>query len=497
MAKQSSENPQYQWRILHVEDDEGFRLITQRRIEQHLDTEVHYSSCQNLKEAQNILKTDYIDLILLDKMLKNKNSIPYIKKLQSLSPHSHIVMLTASDDTRDIAIALAEGASNYLQKDADEKLFIEVIKHSLYNIAKIKKIAFFEKKTDQRPISLAGSSAIISSARNKLIQISKTNLPVLITGESGTGKSYAARYIHQNRLLFENKHTPFLVVNLSALPESLIESELFGHVKGSFSGATADKKGILEVVNGGTLFLDEIGEIPLNVQKKLLLVLEEGNFYRVGDPKRKLHSAFKLISATNQDLEEQVREGTFREDLYMRLSTFPIHMPNLSERREDMAEIIESILPEACAKNSVQIPFAKIPQELISFLKQKNIRGNLRGLFHVISRLLVLSDKDANGQPLFDNWRSLLAHDNFIKNPAQKNINVAISSDESLQDAVQGFEKQIIIRALKQSTRQTEAAQKLKVPVQTLHTKITRYRIDPRLYLLNKRRNKNHGYRNT
>jgi DNA-binding NtrC family response regulator len=199
----------------------------------------------------------------------------------------------------------------------------------------------------------------------------------------------------------------FIPVNLAALPKELVERELFGNDVGAFTGAVRLKQGFVELANKGTLFLDEIGECPLDVQAKLLTVLNNGKYFRIGG-NTELHSSFKLICATNRDLEQMVKDGTFREDLWMRISTFQVKIPALHERPEDIPEITKAIFARCCAENNVDVTFESLPLELIEYLVENPPPGNIRGIDNLLSRLLVWSPRGKDGKPILSRWRSTL-----------------------------------------------------------------------------------------
>jgi len=251
--------------------------------------------------------------------------------------------------------------------------------------------------------------------------MAESSRPILLIGETGTGKSHSARLIHEYRKLFlKQKDRPFFSANVAELGKDRIENELFGHEKGAYTGADQMKQGYVELSDGGTLFLDEIGELPLHLQATLLKVLDEKKFRRLGSGTERT-SNFQLICATNRSLEDMIEKGEFREDLYMRISTLILKLPNLEERREDIPELVRALLPKACVENSIFVSFEDIPTDFIDYLQDVPFKGNVRGLEQQLSRLLLFSPRDRQGRPLLSRWREVegLAMKRFSANAKQ------------------------------------------------------------------------------
>jgi Nif-specific regulatory protein len=287
---------------------------------------------------------------------------------------------------------------------------------------------------------------------------------VLLRGESGTGKTLVAKALHYNG---KRKDKPFVVVNCSALPETLLESELFGHEKGAFTGATERKIGRFEQAEGGTLFLDEIGEISNAVQVKLLHVVQERNFQRLGSTKL-INCDVRLVAATNRDLEKAVSENKFREDLYYRLNVFPVYLPPLRERRTDILLLAEFFLEKFSKENNKLIK--RISTSAIDLLVQYHWPGNVRELQNCIERAVLICDEDT--------IKSIhLPPSLQIANPRSK------GSPLSLSSAVENFEKELIIEGLKKNNgNQTKTAQYLSTSLRIINYKIHQYNIDPKKY---------------
>jgi len=331
-----------------------------------------------------------------------------------------------------------------------------------------------ENRTLKRALSekysienLIGKSSRMQEVFEMVYRVASSNATVLLRGESGSGKSLVAKAIHYNS---NRKNKPFVVVNCSALPETLIESELFGHERGAFTGAYNRKIGRFEQAKDGTIFLDEIGELPQSVQVKLLNVIQEKEFQRLGGTKP-IKARCRIIAATNKNLEEAMRQGHFREDLYYRLNVFPIYLPALRERRTDILLLAEHFLEKYCKENNKNIKGISPPA--IDLLMQYHWPGNVRELQNCIERAVLVCDEDiirAHHLP-----PTLQSMTEGIEEP-QKKV-------RCLADAVADFEKELIIEALRQSKgNQTKAAQLLDTSLRIINYKIKKYGIDPKLF---------------
>ena len=306
-----------------------------------------------------------------------------------------------------------------------------------------------------QPPTFIGHSEKLKTILQMIDRVAPTNASVLILGESGTGKELIARRIHALGL---HSESPFVAINCGAITENLLESELFGHEKGSFTGAVVQKKGLVEMASGGTLFLDEIGEMPLSLQAKLLRFLQEGDFYRVGG-KESIHVDVRIISATNRDIENEVRTGRFREDLYYRLNTIAIKSPALRERKEDVPTLIEHFSPGT---------MRLFTPESIEALKAYSWPGNIRELQNIVERLRILSGGNAIGV-------TDLPHN--IKN-AKQGLELNMTGAPPIEMTLDELERIHILRCLNHfEGNKTRAAQSLGITIKTLYNKLHRYGI--------------------
>ena len=313
-----------------------------------------------------------------------------------------------------------------------------------------------------RLIDIIGNSSRMQEVFEMVHRVADSNATVLLRGESGTGKSMVAKSLHHNS---RRANKTFLVVNCSALPENLLESELFGHEKGAFTGAEQRKKGRFELAEGGTLFLDEIGEISTTVQIKLLNVIQERCFQRLGGTEL-IKSDIRLIAATNRNLEEAVLEGLFREDLYYRLYVFPVHLPPLRERRTDILLLAEYFLEQYCRENNKRIE--RISTSAIDLLIKYHWPGNVRELQNCMERAVLICDSNTISAV-------------HLPPTLQSSDSVSTDSPLSLAGAVESFERELIIDALKHTNgNQTKAAARLETSLRIINYKIHNYGIDPK-----------------
>jgi DNA-binding NtrC family response regulator len=343
----------------------------------------------NGEEGVEAFKRFQPDLVILDMQMPVMDGMGALKAIKEISPEQIVMIFSAFDDLETAIALMQAGAYDYLQKPFEvsrlKQSILNALRHK-YLLAEIKNLR--EEINQKYQFSnIIGSSGVMQDVFTAVNKIVNTNVTVLLMGESGTGKELIARAIHEHT---ENrKQNPYVAVNCAALPEHLLESELFGHEKGAFTGASEKRTGKFEYANGGTLFLDEIGEMPLSMQAKLIRVLQEREFSRLGSNKT-IPTDIRIISATNKDLEAMVKKGTFREDLYYRLAVFPIRMPPLRERREDIALLTKYFLE----KYSQSMGLEKIPsisQDAHNLLHNYGWPGNVRELENTIQRAMVES----------------------------------------------------------------------------------------------------------
>ncbi len=336
---------------------------------------------------------DLIDLlqyqvIVSDLLLPDKSGLDILLHVQKVSPSTELIVVTGHASAQTAVRAMKEGAFDYITKPIDFDELKIVVSKALEKQRLLSENIFLRSQLQGRFefSNIIGSSPAMNLVFERMNRIVKTDSVVLVSGESGTGKELVARALHYNGT---RREKPFIAVNCSAIPETLLESELFGHVRGAFTGAITDKPGKFEAANHGTIFLDEIGTLPLHLQAKLLRVLQEHEVERVGSNKTiKLH--VRVISATNSDLEEMVKRGEFREDLYYRLNVIPLHLPPLRERQQDIMYLISFFLEKQCRLMG-RTP-CNISKQALEALEQYSWPGNVRELENMIERMIVLTD---------------------------------------------------------------------------------------------------------
>ncbi len=327
------------------------------------------------------------EVILCDVRLPDGNGVDFVSFVKKEYPGTEIILLTAFGNIPDGISAIKKGAFDYLVKGNDNDRIIPLLHQAVEHAEKNRKNAIkFELTGKYSFDTIIGQSPRIQASINLARRIASNDSTVLLLGETGSGKEVFANAIHQNS---KRKTQPFIALNCSAFAKDLLEGELFGHKAGAFTGAAKDKKGLIEMAGGGTLFLDEIGELHIDLQAKLLRVLENGQFIKLGDTKVSTANV-RIIAATNRDLATEAAEGRFREDLYYRLNVFTIPLPPLRERAEDIPLLAGMFLQQLAQKNDVEVP--TISPEAMSLLKKYSWKGNIRELKNVLERAIVLQD---------------------------------------------------------------------------------------------------------
>ena len=351
--------------------DEGFEIIT----------------ASNGYEALKIIDKESPDLVLLDIWMPGIDGIETLKEIKKDNPYIQVIIITGHGNIETAVKATKLGAFDLIEKP----LSIDKVIVSINNALDFRRLEeenrYLRKKTIEKN-SISGRSAPTEFLRKQIETAAPTETWILITGENGTGKELVARTIHQ---LSPRANQPLIAVNCAAIPEELIESELFGHEKGAFSGATTKKIGRFEMANNGTIFLDEIGDMSLKTQSKILRVLQEQKFHRVGGS-RTLSVNVRVIAASNKGLEEEIEKGSFREDLYHRLNVIPINVPALRQRREDIPLLVDIFLAESAKQN--QTTRKKLNPEALKLLCNYSWPGNVRELKNLLERLTIMVKKD-------------------------------------------------------------------------------------------------------
>src|SRR5215210_5083179 len=374
-------------KVLIIDDEEKLRNLLARliRLEGYAVIEVG-----NIKAAHKAIEKEEPDVILCDVKLPDGNGVDFIKEVKARHSPIEIILLTAYGNIPDGIQAMKNGAFDYITKGDDNDKVIPLLNKALEKVELQKKIARLEEQVGKKYSfeSIIGSSGPITDAINLAKKVAPTDATVLLLGETGTGKEVFAHAIHNSS---SRATKSFIALNCSAFTKELLESELFGHKAGAFTGAVKDKKGLIEEANGGTLFLDEIGEMPVDLQSKLLRVLETGEFIKVGDT-RSTKVSVRIIAATNRNLQKEVKEGKFREDLYYRLNVFTVELPSLRERKEDIAPLADYYTSFFAAKMGKKIK--GITKDALKLLEANSWKGNIRELKNVIERAVILESAE-------------------------------------------------------------------------------------------------------
>lgn len=370
-------------KILIVDDEEKLRSLLARIIGLE-GFEVQQAG--DIKTASKKLEQSDIDVVLCDVKLPDGTGVEFAKKVKEQYPVTEVILLTAYGNIPDGVQAIKNGAFDYITKGDDNNKIIPLLYRAVEKVTLARRVRHLEKQLSGKYSfkSILGRSKAITAAIDLAQKVATTDAPVLLTGETGTGKEVFAQAIHQAS---QRSSKNFIAINCAAISKDLLESELFGHKAGAFTGAVKDTKGILEEANNGTVFLDEIGEMPLELQAKLLRVLETGELMKVGENKT-TKITIRIIAATNRNLQQEITTGNFREDLFYRIAVFQLALPALRERVMDIEELANHFAAIVAAKINKKVK--PISKELTEVLKQHQWKGNIRELKNVMERAVIL-----------------------------------------------------------------------------------------------------------
>lgn len=448
--------------ILVVDDDKGMREF----LDIMLTREGYDVSCaRDAREGLDRCRKQRFDLIITDLRMPKIDGIEFLKSVKDVSPESLVILITAYASGETAVSAMKEGAYDYIEKDFNIEEFTSTIRSALESNGRMQDDAKFIRDIENSVCfgEIIGKSREMLKVYSLIKKVADTTANVLILGESGTGKELVAKAIHENS---PRNNMPFVVINCGGIPENLLESELFGYLKGSFTGAYADKPGLFEIARGGTIFLDEVAELPLVLQVKLLRVVQEKTFLRIGGTEN-IRVDVRIISATNRNLEEMVQKGDFREDLYYRLNVIPISIPPLRERKDDIPVLTKYFIEKYSREFGKGIK--NISNYALELLMDYSFPGNVRELENIIERSVALEHS------------SIVLPENLMisrENSAAKNETFKIENipDQglNLNDELARFERAIIGKALEKSKgSKTKAAELLMISFDSL-----RYRIE-------------------
>jgi len=370
--------------ILLIDDEEGLRKLLSRII--GLEG-FHVDEAGTLRAGFDTLKKREIDVVLCDVKLPDGNGVDFVKEAKAKFPLVEIILLTAYGNIPDGVQAIKNGGFDYITKGNDNDRIIPLLYQAMDKVTAQKKSAVqIKEKGTQGFNDIIGNSSLILDAVHLAKKIAPTDTNVLLLGETGTGKEIFANAIHTNSKRAQN---PFIAINCSAFTKDLLEGELFGHKAGAFTGATKDKNGLIEMADKGTLFLDEIGEMNIDLQAKLLRVIENGEFIKLGDT-RTTKVNVRIIAATNRDLKKTIETGEFREDLYYRLDVFSIHLPALRDRKSDIPELSKFFLSKFSLNQNR--PLIGLSEGALQLLGHYYWKGNIRELRNVLEKASILAE---------------------------------------------------------------------------------------------------------
>ncbi|QIB70159.1 sigma-54-dependent Fis family transcriptional regulator [Aminipila butyrica] len=455
--------------ILMIDDDASFLNIYSKIISSR---EYAVETCTDPVAALKRLETESFHMVILDVVMAEMNGVEVLKRIKEKNPDQLVMMLTGEGSITGAVESMENGAYTYMIKPVE-------IDQLLLNIQKAEEFLRLHEENAQlrtqlkdmtKGLAVVGCSSSMEELKRQIAQIAPTNSSVLITGESGTGKEIIANLLHCNS---ERRDGPLIKVNCSALAESVLESELFGHEKGAFTGAIAAKKGRFEMAAGGTLFLDEIGDMPYSLQSKLLRVLQEKEIERVGGTKT-IQVDFRLVCATNKNLQEAIAEGSFREDLFFRINVVPLTTTPLRQRTEDILPILIYYLDYYADEMSK--PRVNLSQEAKNALLRYSWRGNVRELKNLAERLIVFSNGEIITEAMLpEELRQ--GTENLVSPQATDFASVFSSTD--LRTARNQFERQFISEMLRQNHGNvTATADQIGIARKNLQVKMKQLGVD-------------------
>ncbi len=417
-------------KILIVDDDKGIRKALRDILElekYEIDEAADGLDCI-VKIKQNTF-----DVIIMDVKMPRMDGMEAIEKIQDIAPDIPVIMISGHGNIDTAVEAVKKGAFDFIQKPPDLNRLLITLRNALDKSSLITEKKKLQKKVNVSKVQeIIGTSGNIEHIKATIEKVAPTDARVLVTGQNGTGKELVARWIHE---MSKRNDYPIIEVNCAAIPSELIESELFGHEKGSFTSAIKQRLGKFEQAHGGTLFLDEIGDMSLSAQAKVLRALQENKITRVGGEKD-ISVDVRVIAATNKNLPEEIARGNFREDLYHRLAVIIIQVPSLNERKDDIPVLVQHFIGLVC--DEYNIPHKKIDTKAVKLLQEVNWSGNIRELRNVIERLIILSDKTITPQdvesyvqgnssvtqkgiyPVFDQFNDYPSLEKYIKSEYSK-----------------------------------------------------------------------------
>jgi DNA-binding NtrC family response regulator len=450
-----------------VVDDE---MMIRKALETQLRNKRYsVASTGDLKGARKILARDSFDLVFLDLRLPDGEGTDLLEEIMAKADGPMVVMMTGYGSVESAVSCMQLGAFDYVVKPFSFEQ-IEVVVDKVASFDKMRRVTkYYVEESDSQSSDIVGESEPVEQLKTLVSKVAKTEASVLITGENGTGKELVARELYRNSMLAKE---PYIRVNCAAVTETLMESEFFGHEKGAFTGATERREGRFELADGGTLLLDEISEIAPALQAKLLRVLQEKEFERVGGNKT-IQVKVRVLATTNRNLIEEVEKGNFREDLYYRLNVFPIAVPALRERKDDIMLLANTFLDRHVRRHGIEkIKFSKSCEQAI---KIHSWPGNVRELENAVERAVILAEP---GKAIEADLLGL-GHLGNSKAPSSESMKEKLSTESSAEESMEEVEKRHIMKVLTVCEgNRTHAAEKLGMNVRTLRNKIKQYELE-------------------
>jgi len=448
-------------RILIIDDEKHMRLILSKIL---TDSGYETYEAKDGSEALEQVQKMQPDLILLDYKLPDLNGVEILERVKQINPNICVIMVTAYGDIKHAVSAMKLGAYDYLTKPFDNDEILLVIKKAIENLKLTQEVKYLRKKLQENVYAnqIIGESDIIKKIMKQIELVSKSDISVFLEGETGTGKDLMAKVIHQHS---DRENKPFVAVDCGAIPDTLFESEMFGFEKGAFTGASSARAGKFEQANGGTIFLDEISNLPLNLQPKLLRVIQEKKIQRIGGTKQ-IAIDVRIITASNQNIVDDVKVGKFRNDLFYRIHEFAIKLPTLKERIEDIPIIASHFLKSEIEKYDKAIK--GFNSKAVKKLANHNWPGNIRELRNVIRRSIILCEGDLIGP-------EHLIFTNFDLNEED----LIDENDLTIDSATKMAKTKVIKKALYEAKgNKTEAAKILGVSRRQLYWELDKLNIE-------------------
>ncbi|BCB95654.1 acetoacetate metabolism regulatory protein AtoC [Dissulfurispira thermophila] len=444
-------------RALIVDDEQNIRKILNVLLKED-GFDVHEAS--NIINAEDLIKENYYDIAIIDLRLSDGSGIDILKTIKKQNLETVVLIITAFASTETAIAAMKLGAYDYVTKPFNLDELRVIIRNIKEKITLQKKVKELQQYADEYH-DIIGKSDAMKRVFNMIEKIAPFDTNVIITGQSGTGKELVAKAIHRKSTRAD---MPFIAINCATLPEELLESELFGYTRGAFTGAYASKQGLIEEANGGTLFLDEIGEMPLQIQAKLLRFLEEKKIRPIGSS-NEIDIDIRIIAATNKSLKESIEKGEFREDLYYRLSTFEISLPSLKDRKEDIPLLINHFVKLFSKK--FQKDIHKIEPAFVNYIMQHELKGNVRELKNIIEKEVILSEDGC----LKCTSCPVVVNQGYT-------INASLENNINLNEYLSSIEKDLLNKALQKANGvKTKAAELLGLTFREFRYRLSKYKL--------------------